>query len=183
MYYEKDIIMTGYTAAYGAAVIARNFYDELVKKLPAPVVNRAIEYGCNSYMPSVADVIDDYSDCVWQVSEGGVFRALRDMSDSEKTGIRVWLDKISIRQETIEICEVYDINPYMLNGTGTALIISEHGNELVRLMENYGICASVIGCTTNNNDKIIINDNEVRYLESRIIDELHKLKLKEMYEQ
>ena len=29
MYYDKDIIMTGYAADYGAAVIAGRFYDEL----------------------------------------------------------------------------------------------------------------------------------------------------------
>ena len=97
------------------------------------------------------------------------------MADSENTGVSVWLDLVSIRQETIEVCEVYDINPYMLNSTGTMLIISAHGNELVRLLEDAGVHAAVIGCTTDNNDKIIINDNEVRYLESRIADELGKL--------
>lgn len=181
MYYCKDIVMTGYAADYGVAVIARECYNELINRLPQSVVNRAIEYAENVYMLPDNDVISNYSDCIWNISEGGVFKALRDMADTEATGITVWLDKISIRQETIEICEIYDINPYMLNGKGAILIISEHGNELVRKLQNEGIYASIIGCTADNNDKVVINDNEVRYLESRIVDELHKLNIKERY--
>lgn len=175
MYYDKDIIMTGYAADYGAAVIARRFYDELIDRLPVSLVNRSIEYSENKYEFSNDGNIKDCADCIWKISDGGVFKALRDMSDNLGTGISVWLDKISIRQETIEICEVYDINPYMLNGMGSLLIISEHGNELVRKLQGEGIYAAIIGHTTNNNDKIIINNNEVRYLESRIVDELGKL--------
>ena len=175
MYYDKDIIMTGYAADYGAAVIAGRFYDELIVRLPVSLINRTIEYSEKKYEAPNSDSIKDYADYVWKISDGGVFKALRDMSDNYGTGISVWLDKISIRQETIEICEVYDINPYMLNGTGTSLIISEHGNELVRSLQGKGIHAAIIGHTTNNNDKIIINNNEIRYLESRIVDELGKL--------
>lgn len=170
--------MTGYAADYGAAVIARERGSELATKLPVSIINRIQEYYARSYAAVealVPQMADTYADCIWQVSEGGVFKALRDMADSENTGISVWLDLVSIRQETIEVCEVYDINPYMLNSTGTMLIISAHGNELVRLLGDAGVHAAVIGCTTDNNDKIIINDNEVRYLESRIADELGKL--------
>ncbi len=45
------------------------------------------------------------------VSEGGIFSALWRMAETLDTGLAVDIKKIPIRQETIEILELYDINP------------------------------------------------------------------------
>ena len=46
------------------------------------------------------------------VSEGGIFSALWRMAEELKTGLLIDIKKIPLRQETIEILELYDINPY-----------------------------------------------------------------------
>ena len=54
-------------------------------------------------------------------------------------------------------------------------MVCDHGQELVRLLEKEGIYAAVIGRTTSDNAKAVINEGEVSYLERPKADELLKL--------
>ncbi len=92
-----------------------------------------------------------------------------------KVGLEVDLKKILLKQETVEICEFYDINPYMLISSGCMLMITEKGNMLVEQLKANHISAAVIGRITEGNDRIIINDEERRYLEPPKKDELYKV--------
>ena len=85
------------------------------------------------------------------------------------------LEKIPIRQETIEVCEFYDINPYMLISSGCMLIGTPHGNKLVDQLAEKKIPAAVIGRATTGNDRIIRSGQETRFLEPAGSDELYKI--------
>ena len=50
-----------------------------------------------------------------------------------------------MRQETIEVCEYFDLNPYELMAGGSLLILSSNGGELVRALDAAGVPAAVIG--------------------------------------
>ena len=45
--------------------------------------------------------------------------------------MKIELQKIPVWQETVEVSEVFDINPYMLDGTGSLLIVTNNGERLV----------------------------------------------------
>lgn len=49
------------------------------------------------------------------------------------------LKKIPIRQETVEICEYFDVNPYGLISSGMMLMASADGNALVLALQEAGI--------------------------------------------
>ena len=53
------------------------------------------------------------------VTEGGVFGALWEMAEASGVGLEIDLKKIPIRQETIEICEFFNLNPYQLISSGS----------------------------------------------------------------
>ena len=54
-----------------------------------------------------------YGATEWEeVSEGGIFTALWNLSGAYRVGFIVDLYRIPVRQETIEVCEQYDVNPY-----------------------------------------------------------------------
>lgn len=180
---ERDIIMTGYAAMGGISYVLYNKENELRECLPGFIIDNAKNYvkepDYNTYEDYVrlSDIIkeSDFPAKVDIVSEGGIIKALWNTADQLKTGITVYQKMIPIKQEFIEICEYYNINPYMLDGKGAFLIVSEHGNVLLRLLEQYGINCAIIGHTTDNNDRIIINNNERRYIESRIVDEITRI--------
>jgi len=85
------------------------------------------------------------------------------------------LRKIPIRQETVEICEVFDINPYMLISSGSMLIGCANGNLLVERLAEKGIPAAVIGRATEGKGRIVVNGEDTRYLGPAVSDELYKI--------
>ena len=58
------------------------------------------------------------------------------------------LRKLPIRQETVEVCEVLGLNPYILMSSGSMLITTDDGFGLVRKLEQAGIHAAVVGKVT-----------------------------------
>ena len=90
-------------------------------------------------------------------------------------GLEVSIEDIPVRQHTIELCEFFDLNPYQLISSGSMLIVTDHGNALVRELEREGIKATVIGRTTDSNDKIIYRQGKAASLEAPKQDELYKI--------
>ena len=80
-----------------------------------------------------------------------------------------------MKQETIEICEFFDLNPYEFLSGGSLLLAVKDGEELVRELGAQGIYAAVIGQSAQGNDRIIMNGEETRYLEPAKPDEILKV--------
>lgn len=99
------------------------------------------------------------------VSDGGIFAALWDFAEGAGCGFDVELRSIPIRQETVEVSEFFHLNPYMMKSSGSILMACDNGNEMVKVFEDRGIPACVIGRTTDNNAKILRNEDEIRYLD------------------
>ena len=110
-----------------------------------------------------------------QVTEGGILAALWEMAEASHVGLEVELKKMSIRQETVEVCEFCHLNPYQLTSTGSVLIFTEGGEELVQNYEEMGIQASLLGKTTANAERVILGGEEKRFLDKPSADELLKL--------
>ena len=110
-----------------------------------------------------------------QVGEGGIFAALYRLAKEAGTGLVADLKTIPVRQETIEICEFYKLNPYQLASAGNILMICDDGEALADALQKEGIEAAVIGRLTDNNDKIIQNGEDIRYIDRPAPDELMKI--------
>ena len=65
------------------------------------------------------------------LSRGGIHSAIWQLSEKVGMGVEVYMDKISIRQETIEVCEIFTINPYKLISNGAFFALCENGEKLV----------------------------------------------------
>ena len=94
------------------------------------------------------------------------------MAQASGIGLEIDLKKIPVRQETIEICEYFDVNPYKLLSGGAILMAAKDGNRVVRMMEQAGKKATIIGKATEGNDRVLLYDDERRFLETPQTDEL-----------
>ena len=88
--------------------------------------------------------------------------------------MEVDLKKILIRQETIEVCEWLDINPYLTFSGGCVLAVTDRPDALLKAYENQGIFAAVLGRLKSGKDRIIQNNEEERFLEPFRQDELYR---------
>lgn len=168
---EMDIVMTKWTGIYGGALLAKLKKDELVTRYPESYIKKAESYmDYISLMPELSGMeaaVAVYPDCIFaahDVSNGGVFGALWQLLSACDCGGQMELSKIYMKQEIIEVCEYFDINPYMMNGQGSLLLISNQGEFLVEQFHQAGVEASVIGKTTKNKDRKVIIGEEERFL-------------------
>ena len=82
--------------------------------------------------------------------------------------------KIPIRQETIEVCEIVDVNPYQMLSAGSILAVTSQPQELLAAYQKAGIPAAEIGILTKGHDRVLPNGEDTRYLEPFRGDEIYK---------
>ena len=109
------------------------------------------------------------------ITEGGVFGALWEMAEGSGVGLDADLKAIPIRQETVEVCEYFGLNPYQIMSSGSMMIAADDGHGLVMALEKAGIHAAVVGRATDGNDRVLRNGEDVRYLDRPQTDELYKV--------
>lgn len=110
-----------------------------------------------------------------EIKAGGVLSAVWKMAEASGVGLEADLRKIPIRQETIEICEKFDINPYRLLSEGAFLAGVTGGEAFAQACQKKGITAAVIGCADGGNDRLLYSGENARYLERPAQDEISKV--------
>ena len=113
---------------------------------------------------------------LYAMNEGGFLSALWKMAEASQVGLEVDFKKIPIRQETIEICEIFDLNPYKLLSDGALLIGIPAGEALAQELRRMGLMAAVIGQTNSGNDRLLYYNENARFLERPGKDEIYKVK-------
>ena len=173
---DRDLVVTKWIALAGTQAIAHEKEEELKEHFPQHLISDAQEFGrLLSILPEAATALKSGASAMYCVSEGGILAALWELADSLGVGLTVDIKEIPIRQESVEICEVYDINPYALDGCGSLLIVTGDGPALVDRLAEEGIPAVCIGTTNGSNDRVLMNDGERRFLDRPGSDELFKV--------
>ena len=171
-----DIVMTKHCGLGGTALLAEHFTDELATRYPRRFIERAAEFlseteenkeGCLAIANGAA--------YVHAAAEGGVFGALWELAEYAECGLEIDLQAIPILQETVEICEYFDVNPYQLRTEGVFLILTKRGSRLCEAFAQVGIPAAVIGTTVPGLDRAVRNGEEVRYLEPNRVEEYERV--------
>lgn len=173
---NEDIVMTKWLGLEATVLLAVTRKMELAQRYPIGLIEDAIDFSrFLSVTPEAAVAAKSDVSAMQVVREGGIFGGLWELAQSNNVGLSVELKKILVKQETIEVCEYFDINPYRALSGGSLLVTTDRGSELVQRFAEKGIVAEIIGRTTKDNDRIIRNDEEVRYLEPAREDEYYKV--------
>lgn len=160
-----DIILTKWIALEGTYILAKQEEKELKKVFSPAFVDRAIDY--KRYLSVIEEALiakANGAHMMHNVSRGGIYAALWELGCAAGCGLEVNLMSIPIKQESVEICEEYGINPYELLSGGSMLIAASNGYDIVRELAKAGINAAVIGKLTDSNDRVVINGDEKRFL-------------------
>ena len=170
-----DIIVTKWIGIEGTAILAKEKEAALRERYSQPFIDKAKELDRYiSVLSEAATAVKSGVAAMHDVTEGGIFGALWEIAEASGVGLEIDLKKIPLKQETVEICEFFGINPYELISSGSMLMAAEDGNGLVMELEKAGIPAVVIGKATDSNDRVLLNEEERRFLEPPKTDELYK---------
>ena len=108
--------------------------------------------------------------------EGGVLAALWNLSGIFNAGIDADLRCMPVRQVTVEVCELFELNPYRLYSGNCAVLVSDRGGQLVRRLREEGIPAGVIGSVAEGSARQIRHGQVgAGFLERPRPDELTKI--------
>ena len=172
----QDLVMTKWAGLEGTALLAERYEEKLRERYPLHMIETAAAFKRQlSVIPEAATAVKSNVSAMHDVSTGGIFAALWELAESAGVGLAADLKKIPVKQETVEICEFFGISPYELLSGGSLLMATESGEHLVRTLEGEGIPAAVIGRITDNHDRIVINEDESRFLERPKSDEIMKI--------
>lgn len=176
---NKDVVMSKWIGIEGTAILACEKEEELLKRFSPRFLGAAreqVRYLSVEREAAIALKSSVYA--MHDVRSGGIFGALWELSQKLGVGLSIDLKKIPVKQETIEICEFFNISPYELLSGGALIMVTEDGNGLTAALEKAGVSASVIGAVNDGNDKLIINGEETRYLGPVVSDEIYKIRFR-----
>jgi hydrogenase maturation factor len=127
----QEIIMTKWAGLEGTAIIAKNKEEELLTKYNKDFIEDAKNFIQSISVVKEAGIARRMgASAMHDVTEGGLFGALWELGEASGVGLTVDLRKLTLRQETVEICEFYDLNPYQLISSGVMLIVTDKANAL-----------------------------------------------------
>lgn len=163
----QDIVMSKYAGLEGTyralienrEILKQRFSSSFLQKIETiqdeisviPEAHIAMEHGVSA---------------MHDASSGGIFRALWEIGSGSGLGLEVNFKDIHIKQETVEITEILDINPYQITSGGSLLMITDDGESLVNALRKNEIEAALIGKMTKSNERVLITQEGKRYLES-----------------
>lgn len=171
-----DIIITKYAGIEGTAIIAHDKEKELLNEVEKDILERSKALIKDISVVKEGIIAGKFGvNSMHDITEGGVLGAIWEVTEASKKGAVVYRDKIPVMDETLKLCEIYNINPLKLISSGCMIITCKKGIELVKLLESEGVKATIIGQINNTSQKkLVLEDGYVEITEP-LSDELYKV--------
>ena len=167
-----DIIVTAPVALRATAQAAKDNREALLKRYAPAYVQKAMQierYAMGK--PEIAQHAaakgkqNDTIPLLREITEGGIEAALWELAKEHNVGLRAELRDIPIRQETVEVFNELDIDPYRLDSYGSWLCFVNNGAEVLMELRRQGYTeAAVIGYTTKDKKRLLYYSGVERFI-------------------
>lgn len=161
-----QLIVSGWIGMEGTALLTHRHRELLGQHYTDAFLQRGEQMLAQlSLAPEAAVAVQHGAIAMHNGGEGGVFGALWEFAEYAGLGFEADLKQIPIRQETVEICEFLEKNPYELASGGLMLYAAREGEPLADILTTAGYPARRIGTFTAEKARILYNEDEIRYLD------------------
>ena len=170
---NRELLLCGYAGLEGSLRILEAAEEELSQRFINTFLMQAKKLRDQLITPEqILEAAKGRDISVWQIGSGGILAALWEMAEEEKIGFEIAMGSISLKQETVEICEYYRLNPYQLTSAGSYLILTDEADQVIEVLEKAGARAVRLGVAKAQNARVITSKEEIRYLDRPAPDEL-----------
>ena len=170
-----DLVISKWIGLEASSILAKEKEARLLTRFSPEFIRTARNFDRYlSVVPDARAARAAGAAAMHDITEGGVFGAFWEMASAGGVGLDIDLRAVPIRQETVEICEFFGVNPYQIMSSGSMMIAAEDGQAVVRALEDAGIPGTVVGRTTDSNARILRSGDEIRYLDKPQPDELYR---------
>ena len=170
-----SIILTKFAATEGTAILAWLFENELKEEFGEELVDNAKNLLNSISVVKEGLLAAKYGvSCMHDVTEGGVLGALWEIGTASGYGFKIEKRKIPILEETRRICNFLNLDPLRLISSGSMIIVTPDGGELLKVLHQNDIKATEIGCITFEKEFLLIDDDESVKIDVPESDELYR---------
>jgi len=160
------LILTKSVGIEGTAILATDRHAQLIHKIGKSALKKAEDHfnQISIVKEAILAFKTGYVTAMHDPTEGGVAGGVHELADASNVGFKIYEDKIHITEETLEICEFFQIDPLQLIASGSLLIAvkKDCAYKIVELLEKNKVAASVIGETSPTSSKrLIIRKNGI----------------------
>jgi hydrogenase expression/formation protein HypE len=169
------IIMTKWAGLEGTAILAYDFEDRLKARLGQGILD-----GARMFMDHISVVKEGLiggrlgASAMHDATEGGILGALWEIADASGVGIRIYKDRIPIREETRLITAELGLDPLRLISSGCMVIVCQNCGEMLDELKKQGVVAAEIGEVTREKRVLVEGQSEIP-IEPPDSDELYKV--------
>ena len=145
-----SILVTKSVAVEGTAIIAREFEE----RLRSSGMSSANIESCKGFLDRISIIPEariaaasPATTAMHDVTEGGIATALEELGIAGEHRLKLYRDRIPVYPETSMVCELMNIDPLGLIGSGSLLITCRQENcqDLMQSIRNEGIQVTRIG--------------------------------------
>jgi len=175
----NKIILTKYAGIEGTTILAEDCKDYLISKgVTQELLSEA--YSFKKYISVVKDaeiaMKTGKVTAMHDPTEGGILGGICEIAEASELGVRIFEERIVIKESTKKIAEVFKIDPLFLISSGTMVIAVKEGEEntVVQALRKAGIEANVVGEFTSNRGvyELITQEGKIKKIDWPRQDEL-----------
>lgn len=179
----QQLILCGYVGLEGTLRIADEYEKELKNRFVPAFLRQIQELKEEPVKFSIIKELTEHSakggdfevTAIQQIGSGGILSALWEIAEASGVGLQVDMEAMNIRQETVEVCEYFRMNPYYMTSGGCFIIAADEGLSVIRFLEERGARAGMLGIATAESARVITSGKEQRYIDRPASDELMRL--------
>ncbi|MCE5222020.1 MAG: AIR synthase family protein [Clostridium sp.] len=173
---DDDIIVTKALGLEGTYILI-NDYEERIQKI---LSKEEIQFG--KMLINKISVLEEGKiggkfgvNSMHDITEGGLLGGLFEVTMASNKGFKIFKDKIPMFDITKKVCEEFKIDPLRLISSGSMLITTKNGQELIKQLREKEIDASIIGKISERGGILVDKGNEIN-VEPPKRDELFNIK-------
>lgn len=171
----QDLVVAGVIGKAGVKAALSEKKSDILNRFPAYFVER-MENAVSEKLNLTSEKLSALGATEWEyIEEGGVLTALWNISGAYEQGISFDLRKIPVSQELLEVCELFDLNPYRLMSGECVLMAADNGGDVVSALKEQEITAAVIGKVERGIARKMLGFGTTGYLERPQRDEIYKI--------
>ena len=175
---KDDIVVTKLLGMEGSSIVVNDYFDYVKDILSEKEVEEAKGYVDNISVVKEGRIAGSFGvNSMHDITEGGVLGALWEMAEAGGVGFKVYKEKMPISPVTEKICSRLHLDALRFISSGSMLITTKDGEDLVKRLKQNGINANVIGNITVSKG-ILVESNIEEEVQPPERDELFTIEKK-----
>ena len=171
-----DIIVTKKIGLEGTHILISDYEDRLRKVLSREEIELGKSLINEISVLKEGKISGEFGvNSMHDITEGGLLGGLFEVAMASNKGFKIYKDKIPMIDITKKVCEEFKIDPLRLISSGSMLITTKNGEELLKKLKLNGISAAIIGEICESDGILVENEKEIK-VEPPKRDELFNIK-------